>query len=518
MMHDVVIVGGGLCGLALAHRLQAQGRGFMLFEARERLGGRIHTVVCPERDVALDLGPGWFWPQTQPLMAGLVAALGLKDFAQADGDEILLLHDPDKAPERRAAGPVHGGARRVEGGMARLVEALSGALPSTQVRCGHVLLGVRDHGDHVRLDFRHGEEVEEVVARCVVLAAPPRLVAERIEFMPPLDPGLHAAMQAAATWMATRAKLAVSYASPAWRAGGQSGNAFVAHGQAVLAEIFDASAPGGGAALGGFLALDPDLREAFSTGLPLLMESQMMQVFGPALGEGRQYYQDWAREPFTCAAADRAAGPATEAEFANPRLRRPIWGGRLHLGGAETGAQAAGYMEGALEAARRISRTLAHTGTARLDALPEDNEASLEHFAAWVAQQGEPAVQTYRRRLNRGLALQQREQLTQRALLGTVEEVYGNALAFMETLPFTARDVAVERGRSALTPRVQAPFGPFLKGLVEDVTAFNRTSCALSNFPDEHELPADYMQTILRDIAAAWSEFSLAANALLLAK
>jgi monoamine oxidase len=57
-----------------------------------------------------------------------------------------------------------------------------------------------------------------------------------------------------------------------------------------------------------------------------------------------------------------------------------------------------------------------------------------------------------------------------------------------------------------------------MQGLLDDVIAFNRTSCALSNFPDEHHLSKDYVQTILRDIAAAWQEFSLSANRLLLAK
>jgi monoamine oxidase len=50
------------------------------------------------------------------------------------------------------------------------------------------------------------------------------------------------------------------------------------------------------------------------------------------------------------------------------------------------------------------------------------------------------------------------------------------------------------------------------------VIAFNRTSCALSNFPHEHQLSKEYIQTILRDVAAAWQEFSLSANRLLLAK
>ena len=95
---------------------------------------------------------------------------------------------------------------------------------------------------------------------------------------------------------------------------------------------------------------------------------------------------------------------------------------------------------------------------------------------------------------------------------------YGKALDVLEGLPFDMSAVTVERGRSALTPEVQKPFRDFMQSLLDDVVAFNRTSCALSNFPDEHHLSKEYVQTILRDIAAAWQEFSLSANRLLLAK
>ena len=99
------------------------------------------------------------------------------------------------------------------------------------------------------------------------------------------------------------------------------------------------------------------------------------------------------------------------------------------------------------------------------------------------AAQSDTAFDGYRRRLNRSLAAQQREQLTQRAILGSVEEVLGKALEVLEGLPFDMSAVTVERGRSALTPEVQKPFRNFMQSLLDDVVAFNRTSCALSNFP-----------------------------------
>ena len=45
MQLDTVIVGGGLCGLALADGLHKNGLSFALFEARDRLG----DVFSPKR-------------------------------------------------------------------------------------------------------------------------------------------------------------------------------------------------------------------------------------------------------------------------------------------------------------------------------------------------------------------------------------------------------------------------------------------------------------------------------------
>jgi monoamine oxidase len=99
-----------------------------------------------------------------------------------------------------------------------------------------------------------------------------------------------------------------------------------------------------------------------------------------------------------------------------------------------------------------------------------------------------------------------------------MEEVFDRALAVLDTLDFDMDTVTVERGRSSLIPDVQQPFGELMRSALDDVVAFNRTSCALSNFPDEHRLSKEYTQVILRDIAAAWLEFSLSANRLLLGK
>lgn len=526
-MLETAIVGGGLCGLALARRLSRRAATFQLFEARPRLGGRILTAVGPA-GAAADLGPSWFWPGTQPAIARLVCDLGLADVPQHDDGAVLHLRDPDKAPDSIAGRGLHDGARRLVGGMTILVNALAGELPPDRIHLSHELIRVTDHGSHVVLTFVADGRTIDVEARQVVLALPPRLLAEHVGFEPELEEATREAMRGTATWMAAQAKVVMFYRSPVWREQGRSGNAFVAHEQAVLAEIFDAGdAVDGPGALGGFLAFSPALRQTFADGLPMLMASQMVQVFGAALEQQHldQHYQDWATERFTCSASDRDERPGNEPlDVANPLLRRPFWDGRLYLGGAETAARAAGYLEGALDAAARIDRALARTVAALADSADDGdkpssgNAARLLRFKAWVGAQGDVAFDRYRQALHRGLSGQQRDQLTQLAMLHSIEAVFADALQVLDQLGFDGTGIAVERGRSALTPEIQKPFRDFVQSFIDDCIAFNRTSCALSNFPDEHRPPKAYVQTIMRDIAAAWQEFSLAANRLLVAK
>src|SRR5450756_916465 len=329
-MLDTAIVGGGLCGVVLARSLNRQGRAVALFEARDRLGGRILSVAGNGSGMAMDLGPTWFWPDTQPLMKNLVAELGLVSIPQHDDGSHLHLNDPDKAPDRVEGKALHAGARRLPDGMAQLIDTLAVELPPDLVHFNHALAEVVDGGDHVVLTLAAGDDVIEIKARHVVLAIPPRLLDQDVCFQPDLDEATREAMRGTETWMAAQAKVVVPYARAFWREAGQSGNAFVTHEQAVIGEIFDAcDGNPGNAALGGFLALSPELRADFSVGLPLLMASQLVQVFGAALESTGQHYQDWATEPFTCSARDRTASRGEYAGIANPMLRRPLWGGRL---------------------------------------------------------------------------------------------------------------------------------------------------------------------------------------------
>lgn len=517
-MYDVAIAGGGLCGLAVAEALSGRGLSVILLEARERLGGRILTQDCTRSGLAVDLGAGWFWPQAQPLLQALARDLDLASFPQHDHGMVLSLSDPEKGPQEAGNDPIHGGAQRIAGGIGALVAALAARLGEAEIRLGTQLIEVTGVGDRVRLRVAAASGVEEIDARQLVLALPPRLAAASIGFTPELPPALMEAMTQTPTWMAAAAKAVVCQAASDWRGTGLSGSAFVTHEQAVLAEIFDAcDASGGKAALGGFLALAPDQRAAFAEGLPMLIDNQIVQLFGLGHERGDLHYQDWASEKFTCTAADRIEQNREHPVVAGAILRQMHWNGRLHIGGGETAEREPGYMEGALDAAKRIVRAVTLTEIRRTAMVLPINRAGVTWFTQWVDSQREIALATYERRITARLARQERDRLTQFALVEAVEAVFAAALDQLRGMAFDSRSLPVERGRSALTPLIQEPFRSLLDGLVGDVLRFNAGSCALSNFPAEHRPSPEYVQTIMRDIAAAWAEFSISANALLLA-
>ena len=365
-MLDTVIVGGGLCGLALASKLEARGCDYALFEARDRLGGRILSVRCETARMAVDLGPAWFWPDIHPRMTGLVADLGLTSFPQWENGTVLHLTSADAKPEPIAVDNLHGSAHRVVGGAGAVVGGLARRLTSERIHLSCVLSRVEDAGTHLRLHFLDRGQPFEVAARRAVLALPPRLVDERVAFAPGLHPTLRNALRHVPTWMAQQAKVVMGYEKAFWREAGLAGNAFAHHPNAVLGEVYDAcDGPSQRAALGGFVSLPPALRASFRNGLPMLVRSQLVQLFGHEAQRGENHYQDWASEAFTCARRDRVLPPETP-HYGDPLLQVGHWGGRLHFGGSETARFGGGYLEGALEAAGRLVHSLMRTATEAL--------------------------------------------------------------------------------------------------------------------------------------------------------
>jgi monoamine oxidase len=55
---DVAIIGAGAAGLGAARALENSGLSMIVLEARDRVGGRGHTIM-PAPGIIFDLGCGW---------------------------------------------------------------------------------------------------------------------------------------------------------------------------------------------------------------------------------------------------------------------------------------------------------------------------------------------------------------------------------------------------------------------------------------------------------------------------
>jgi phytoene dehydrogenase-like protein len=81
---DVIVIGAGVAGLAAARTLAEAGRRVALIEARDRVGGRIHTVPAIHGDLPVELGAE-FIHGLPPELIHLVEEAGLTRF-ELEGD------------------------------------------------------------------------------------------------------------------------------------------------------------------------------------------------------------------------------------------------------------------------------------------------------------------------------------------------------------------------------------------------------------------------------------------------
>ncbi len=368
MRTPVAVIGAGLAGLHAAQLLERAGVACTVLEARQRIGGRILSVSAGQPPEAVgeawgpyDLGPAWIWPDTQPLIRQLVAQLGVRIFPQyADGAYLaeraaarsVLRHEAGFASEPPAMRPV--------GGMRALVEAIASQLAPTVVRLGYrVTAMTRDASGEVLIHASGGGGPLQLTAAAVILAVPPRLLADTIRFEPALPLPLLARLASIPTWMAAHAKVMAIYETPFWREQGLSGSAGSDIGP--LVEIHDASPDDGLPALFGFVGVPaPERMRLGPEALERAAVAQLTRLFGAAASRPRAVRaMDWSAEAHTATAADHLA-PAGHPAYGPIPGPGAAWDGRLEFGGTEVAPHDGGYLEGALAASRAaVERVLA---------------------------------------------------------------------------------------------------------------------------------------------------------------
>lgn len=364
MKTQVLIVGGGLSGLHTAYQLNQLGIDFILLEARDRLGGRVHSRNWEQDHYdadkpAFDMGPAWFWPGQQH-MERLVQELGLVDavfYQQESGDAIY--ENDQGVIQRGIQGISMAGSYRLQGGNAQLIKALSDTLPDESVKINAKLTELHYLDKSVEATVVVNGEALLIASERVVIAAPPRVALSHINFLPTFSERRRNVLNNVKTWMAGHAKLLAFYESPFWLEQGYSGDCISQRGP--MHEIHDASPKQGGPyALFGFMGVpaahrnDQDLLKSAAI-------QQLTRLFGEAASEPLGVYlKDWAKDDLTATELDQkmmTSHPSNDIE----QVTEASWDNRLIWSGSETAANGSrfnGYLEGALEASSRTVKLL----------------------------------------------------------------------------------------------------------------------------------------------------------------
>ncbi len=359
-----VVVGAGLAGLAAAATLRAAGETPLVLEANARIGGRVDTLRDDTGRALADLGPNWVWPPFQPGIARWLDHLGVSPLEQFEQGNAVL----DGFAEAPIQQPLPGqhGMVRLSGGVGQIVQNLAARLPGDAIRCEAPVRAITEHasGGLLLTTDHHAP----LLAEHVLIAAPLRVIAERIRLPETLPGALPRALAAMPTWMAAQAKAVIRYDRAFWREAGLSGR--IASRRGPLFEAHDHTSADGDPALFGFIATPPDHRD------PALLHdailAQLERCFGAAARQPQALHiRDWATEPWICSTADRNSPPEHPAPGPS-LLREGHLGGRLWLCCAETATQSPGLIEGALlageGAATNALAAAGDTPTRRADA------------------------------------------------------------------------------------------------------------------------------------------------------
>lgn len=338
---EIIIIGGGLAGLLTAYLIEQEGGSPRILEARNRLGGRIHTIR-PDDGPPLEMGATWLGKKHHHLLAFL-DDLDIDIYEQYMGNKGYYEPMSVSPPQLVDLPPNEEPSYRIAGGTDQMIQALEAQLDDSQVLLGRAVTAIRKESDGLEVQTTN----ERFKADMVISTLPPKLLVDNITFVPSLPDELTGIASQTHTWMAESIKVALTFEEPFWRNPNSSGTIFSNVGP--LNEMYDHSG-NNHYALKGFM--DSAYHSVSRERRKELVLQQLHRFYGKKVNSYRSYHElVWKREPFSHADYNQPVIP--HQHNGHPVFQRCFLGDRLLISGSETAAEFPGYMDGAVESARR---------------------------------------------------------------------------------------------------------------------------------------------------------------------
>lgn len=338
----IIIVGGGLCGLALAYYLQQSHQNIILLEGSSRLGGRIYTVKG-KLETPLELGATWFSDYHTNLIE-LLDELQLKKYTQRTSGISLFEVEEQKPPQRFTIPEHEQPSYRIAGGTQQIINALVSKLNGLDIYLNTKIVEITEVENTLKLKSTTGKEY---FADKVVLCMPPELIGAEIAFHPKLPKQLEQIFPTVHTWMAGSIKFVIEYDEPFWRNSGYSG-LFYSH-VGLITEMYDhTNIENDKYGFTGFL--NQNASRLTQEQRQMLVLQQLEKQFGSKVLNPSFYKDNVWTNKFVLGKVQTIY--KAHQNNGHPVLKENYYNRKLFFSGTESSSEYSGYMEGAVIAAK----------------------------------------------------------------------------------------------------------------------------------------------------------------------
>jgi monoamine oxidase len=344
-MKEVIIIGGGLSGLAAGYYLKNQKKDIQILEANDELGGRIKTVYT-DNGAALEMGATWIF--NDPNLKKIIQELGLNIYKQYNTG--IGLYEVDKIKPIQQFNSGGGSYHKLAGGTYQIISELAKKIGHENIVMGSKVYKIEDKDEFIRVHTSDGKYFD---GKHVILTIPPRLLESSISFLPNLSSTSNEIRSKTHTWMGESAKFSIEYSKPFWRDKNLSGLAISMVG--LIRETQDhVSADNDTYALVGFLNLNQDQINLTLQERKKLVVLDLVRLFGEEANNVLNYEDYiWSEKPLITVKDKVNKGLYPHQNNGNIELVKPEMNKKLFFAGAETSYENPGVMEGAVKSAKK---------------------------------------------------------------------------------------------------------------------------------------------------------------------